>query len=133
MSVVLVCAAVALASKLLYKENHSSEYDPLIDFKREAHKYSGIHPETYLEFLSKLNLAQQHATDDVRTSQRYMLEAIDQLEDLGLHAESGDLSVQDEIHSLSKRIGYEFERILMTNAINKKGVFYPKYLNNRIE
>lgn len=133
MSVVLVCAAVALASKLLYKEHQHTEYDPLIDFKREAHKYSGIHPDSYLEFLSKLNLAQRHASSDVRTSQIYLLEALDQLEDLALHAESGDLDVQDDIHSLSKRIGYEFERILMTNAVNTKSVFYPKYLNNRIE
>jgi len=130
MAFILLGIGIVLASKLAFKEE--PEEDPFMDLKREAHRYSGINPSVFMEFISKFNLAQRYMYSDVHTAQKYMLESLDRLEDVALYAESGDYDIQEPIHELSMKIGYIFENRLMTIAVNKGVVLYPKYLNNRI-
>lgn len=130
MAFILLGIGVILASKLAVKEQ--VEEDPFLDLKKEAHAYSGINPNSFMYFISRLNLAQRYMHADVYAAHRYMLESLDHLEDIALYAESGDYDIQEPIHDLSKRIGYSFEKMLMNIAINKGVALYPKYLNNRI-
>lgn len=130
MALIIVGIGVLLASKLAYKEQ--PEEDPFLDLKKEAHVYSGIHPALFMNFVSKLNMAQRYMNVDVHTAQAYMLESLDSLEDIALYAESGDYDIQEPIHELSKKIGYSFEYRLMNIAVNKGVALYPKYLNNRV-
>lgn len=130
MAFILLGVGIVLASKLAFKEE--PEEDPFMDLKREAHKYSGVNPSVFMDFISKFNLAQRYMHTDVTIAQKYMLESLDNLEDIALYAESGDYDIQEPIHDLSNKIGYTFENRLMNIAINKGVALYPKYLNNRI-
>ncbi len=132
MALVLLCASTFVVYKLLYKEESIKEQvDTLKDLKQKVHKYSGVEPEIYMDYLSKLKLAQR-LEHSPRVAQQYLIEALDRLEDLGLYGETRNLGIQDEIHQLSNTIGYTFEKRLMDNAINNNEVFHPKYLNRRI-
>ena len=60
MALVLICASSFVVYKLLYKEESVKErVDTLKDLKQKVHKYSGVEPEIYMEYLSKLKLAQR--------------------------------------------------------------------------
>jgi|TARA_A200000159_G_C7337395_1_gene345672 hypothetical protein len=132
MALVLLCASTYVAYKLLYKEYSPPERaDTLKDLKLKVHKYSGVEPEIYMKFLSKIKLAQR-LEHNPNVAQQYLIESLDSLEDLGLYGETRNLGIQDEIHQLSNTIGYTFEKKLMDNAINNNEVFHPKYLNRRI-
>jgi len=130
MAFILLGISIVLASKLAFKEDRVE--DPFFEFKREAHKYSGVNPDAFMSFIARLNLAQRYMNVDVRVAQTYMLESLESLENLALYAESGDYDIQEPIHDLAKRIGYAFEDKLMNIAVNKGVTLYPKYLNNRI-
>lgn len=117
--VVYVLVVVYVISRLVKKPKEEPEL-----FEREAHRYSGLHPEIFSEFLANMNLCRTYSGHpDIALS--FLYKAIGYLEELALYAVSGDFDAREEMYDLIQRIGSSFE--LYLNAKN------PKYLNNTIE
>lgn len=97
------------------------------DIIKETHAYSGISEDTYSLFFATIQLAKQKR-EHVKESQQMLHQAIDALNDIPMYMSPIDTGVQDKIAHLSQKLGYEFERILMNEAINRDLKFKPKYI-----
>lgn len=97
------------------------------DVIMETHKYSGIHEVTYKTFLALIQLAKEYRTR-VKLSQVYLEKALKVLNDIPLYMSPMDADVMNELGGISYRLGYEFERLLMKEALNQGVDFTPKYI-----
>ncbi len=97
------------------------------DVIMETHKYSGIHEVTYKTFLALIQLAKEYRTR-VKLSQVYLEKALKVLNDIPLYMSPMDADVMNELGGISYRLGYEFERLLMKEALNQGVEFTPKYI-----
>jgi len=93
----------------------------------ETHKYSGIHEVTYKTFLALIQLAKEYRTR-VKLSQVYLEKALKVLNDIPLYMSPMDADVMNELGGISYRLGYEFELLLMKEALNQGVGFTPKYI-----
>jgi len=84
----------------------------------ETHKYSGIHEVTYKTFLALIQLAKEYRTR-VKLSQVYLEKALKVLNDIPLYMSPMDADVMNELGGISYRLGYEFELLLMKEALNQ--------------
>jgi len=101
-----------------------SQLDAII---KETHKYSGIHEVSYNTFLALIQIAKEYRTS-VDMSQVYLEKALRVLNDIPLYLSTMDGEVMNDIGDISYRLGYEFERILMKEALNQRVEFTPKYI-----
>jgi hypothetical protein len=99
----------------------------LDDIIKETHKYSGIHEVSYNTFLALIQIAKEYRTS-VDMSQVYLEKALRVLNDIPLYLSTMDGEVMNDIGDISYRLGYEFERILMKEALNQRVEFTPKYI-----
>jgi hypothetical protein len=90
---------------------------------RETSKFSDIHEVTYKTFLALIQIAKEYRTS-VEMSQVYLEKAVRVLCDMP----TMDDRVSYEIECISYRLGYEFERVLIKEALNKGIEFTPKYI-----
>lgn len=90
---------------------------------KETHKYSGIHEVSYNTFMALIQIAKEYRTN-VDMSQVYLEKAVRVLCDMP----TMDDRVSYEIERISYRLGYEFERVLIKEALNKGIEFTPKYI-----
>ncbi len=97
------------------------------DVIMETHKYSGIHEVTYKTFLALIQLAKEYRTR-VKLSQVYLEKALKVLNDIPLYMSPMDADVMNELGGISYRLGYEFELLLMKEALNQGVGFTPKYI-----
>ena len=97
------------------------------DVIMETHKYSGIHEVTYKTFLALIQLAKEYRTR-VKLSQVYLEKALKVLNDIPLYMSPMDADVMNELGGISYRLGHEFERLLMKEALNQGVEFTPKYI-----
>jgi hypothetical protein len=97
------------------------------DILKDIHVYSGIDKDTYGSFYATIQLAKQKR-EHVKESQQMLHQAINTLNDIPMYMSPIDTSVQDEIAYLGQKLGHEFERILINEAINRDLKFKPKYI-----
>jgi len=95
------------------------EKDSLRDFKREAHKYSGLNPELYYTFTNELDMHQA-----TMSSPRHLYLALDALEELALYTRGTSSGVRDEVRILVCNLGDAAELELILKGVR----FTPKYL-----
>jgi predicted ATPase len=97
------------------------------DIIKEMHIYSGINEEMYSSFFATIQLAKKKR-EHVKESQQMLHQAIQTLNNIPMYMSPIDTDVQDKIAEISQRLGYEFESVLMNEAINRDLNFKPKYI-----
>ena len=124
MIIVLIGVFAYILSKITRLDTSLSQLDAII---KETHKYSGIHEVSYNTFLALIQIAKEYRTS-VDMSQAYLEKALRVLNDIPLYLSTMDGEVMNDIGDISYRLGYEFERILMKEALNQRVEFTPKYI-----
>ena len=104
-------------------------HEEIHEIKQEAHKYSGIHPEHFGEFMNNLELFEENSADPPLAIE-YLHRSINALEELALYTGSGSSPVRDDVHVIVQRLGILGETIILKNALDKGLYFRPTYLNN---
>lgn len=124
MIIVLIGVFAYILSKITRLDTSLSQLDAII---KETHKYSGIHEVSYNTFMALIQIAKEYRTS-VDMSQVYLEKALRVLNDIPLYLSTMDGEVMNDIGDISYRLGYEFERILMKEALNQRVEFTPKYI-----
>ena len=120
MIIVLIGVFAYVLSKITRLDTSLNRVDIII---KETHKYSGIHEVTYNTFMALIQIAKEYRTS-VEMSQVYLEKAVRVLCDMP----TMDDRVSYEIECISYRLGCEFERVLIKEALNKGIEFTPKYI-----
>jgi len=110
----------------------TNDFQSIFEIQKKIHKYSGVHPEMYEQYISYINLAKQNI-DDTNRSKKFLYKSIQLLEEIALYGESGDLDIHEDMTYLIQQLGYEFERFLLNSALNNGIRFIPKYLNEKLD
>tara|TARA_B110000444_G_scaffold223416_1_gene226025 strand:- start:2803 stop:3180 length:378 start_codon:yes stop_codon:yes gene_type:complete len=124
MFILLIGAFAYILSKITRLDTSLSTVDSII---KETHVYSGVDERTYRTFLALIQIAKEYRTD-VKFSQIYLEKALKMLNDIPLYMSPMDVDVMNELGGISYRLGYEFEQILMKEALNQQIEFNPKYI-----
>jgi len=128
-SVVLIAFVVYFAIKMIKRD--VDDFSHIKEIQKKIHKYSGVNPDYYEQYLANFNLA-KHTIKDVNQSKVFFHQAIQHLEELSLFGVAGDLDIHDEMTYLIQELGYNFEKMLLNSAINSGVRFIPVYLNEKI-
>jgi hypothetical protein len=94
---------------------------------KETHMYSGVDEQTYRTFLALIQIAKEYR-GQVKFSQIYLEKALKTLNDIPLYMSPMDADVMNELAGIAYRLGFEFEQVLMKEALNQKIDFTPKYI-----
>ena len=124
MFILLIGAFAYILSKITRLDTSLTTVDSII---KETHVYSGVDERTYRAFLALIQIAKEYRTD-VKFSQIYLEKALKMLNDIPLYMSPMDVDVMNELGGISYRLGYEFEPLLMTEALNQQIEFNPKYI-----
>ena len=124
MFILLIGAFAYILSKITRLDTSLTTVDSII---KETHVYSGVDERTYRAFLALIQIAKEYRTD-VKFSQIYLEKALKMLNDIPLYMSPMDVDVMNELGGISYRLGYEFEQILMKEALNQQIEFNPKYI-----
>ena len=124
MFILLIGAFAYILSKITRLDTSLTTVDSIIN---ETHVYSGIDERTYRAFLALIQIAKEYRTD-VKFSQIYLEKALKMLNDIPLYMSPMDVDVMNELGGISYRLGYEFEQLLMKEALNQQIEFNPKYI-----
>jgi hypothetical protein len=128
-SVVLIAFVVYFTIKMIKRD--VDDFSHIKEIQKKIHKYSGVNPYYYEQYLANFNLA-KHTIKDVNQSKVFFHQAIQYLEELSLFGVAGDLDIHDEMTYLIQELGYNFEKMLLNSAINSGVRFIPVYLNEKI-
>ncbi len=120
----LIGAFAYIISKITKYDTSLDAIDGVI---KETHMYSGVDEQTYRTFLALIQIAKEYRTD-VKFSQIYLEKALKMLNDIPLYMSPMDVDVMNELGGISYRLGYEFEQLLMKEALNQQIEFNPKYI-----
>lgn len=124
MIIVLIGVFAYVLSKITRLDTSLNRVDIII---KETHKYSGIHEVTYNTFMALIQIAKEYRTS-VEMSQVYLEKALRVLNDIPLYLPAMDGEVMNNIGDISYRLGYEFEQLLIREALNQGVKFIPKYI-----
>ena len=124
MIIVLIGVFAYVLSKITRLDTSLNRVDIII---KETHKYSGIHEVTYNTFMTLIQIAKEYRTS-VEMSQVYLEKALRVLNDIPLYLPAMDGEVMNDIGDISYRLGYEFEQLLIREALNQGVKFIPKYI-----
>ena len=132
MSLIIIVLAIffvlLIYSPSVKKVNRSQELE---DLKYNVHKYSGLHPESYLSFENNLELMETELENlNSSMAEHYLQKTVESIEDLSLYTTGSNTEIIDDLMRISKQIGIESEKLIMEVALFKKNNFRPKYLNN---
>ena len=132
MSLIIIVLAIFFVlmfySPSVKKINRSQELE---DLKYNVHKYSGLHPESYLSFENNLELMETELEQlNSPMAEHYLQKIIENIEDLSLYTTGSNTEIIDDLSIISKQIGLESEKLIMEVALFKNDQFRPKYLNN---
>lgn len=97
--------------------------------KTRAHAYSGVNPEEYRAFLANLRLCELYFTEPTQGA-LFLYRGLDHLQNLGIYNE---YDIHDEIEALVADIGWEYEKELQRNAVERKLRLQTRYLNERLD
>lgn len=125
MIVLLLLGALAYILSKITKPDTS--LDDLNRVIKETHIYSGVDEVTYKTFLALIQIAKEYRTQ-VKFSQLYLEKALKNLNDIPLYMSPMDADIMNNLAGISHRIGYEFEQVLIKEALNQTIDFTPKYI-----
>jgi|TARA_B110001452_G_C15233007_1_gene426980 uncharacterized membrane protein len=114
-ALLLLALVIYTISTLLKKETNTTDIQNII---KETHKYSGINPTVYKEFIANINMALEYRSH-VEVSKKLLTRAINNLEEIGLNVVSGDTDIQDKLHDLSVKIVVHFNELHIREEINQ--------------
>ena len=77
--------------------------------------------------MALIQIAKEYRAN-VDMSQVYLEKALRVLNDIPLYLSTMDDEVMNDIGDISYRLGYEFERLLIKEALNQGVNFIPKYI-----
>jgi hypothetical protein len=97
----------------------------LDEYKTRAHKYSGIRPDVYYEFVNEIDMYTRSPSVD--TALTHLYRAIDVLQELALYAHPSS-DAPYFIRVLANDLGNDGEDLLMKRALARGENFTPKYL-----
>ena len=115
LALILLGLVIYITSTLIKNETNPVEIKNLI---KETHKYSGINPTIYKEFLANINMALEYRSH-VEISKKLLTRAINNLEEIGLNVVSGDTDIQDKLHNLSIKIVIHFNELHIREEIKQ--------------
>ena len=117
-----VCLTVVAAYLIKRRVDNT---DLLLPYKIRAKKFSGLHPDTYYQFLNELELHTRIPT--VESAQWRLHRALEALQELALYAHPSS-DAPEAIRILVNEIGDVCESRLFTLALETDQDFTPKYL-----
>jgi|TARA_B110000305_G_scaffold223636_1_gene268362 hypothetical protein len=120
----LIGAFAYIISKITKYDTSLDAIDGVI---KETHMYSGVDEQTYRTFLALIQIAKEYR-GQVKFSQIYLEKALKTLNDIPLYMSPMDADVMNELAGIAYRLGFEFEQVLMKEALNQKIDFTPKYI-----
>ena len=120
----IIATFIFIISKISKMQIEPNIIDELI---KETHKYSGINEESYGLFYANIRLARENIKQ-VQESSNFLDKAIHHLNEIPLYMPTIDLEIQDDISAISQKIAFEFQRILIEEALNQNIYFKPKYI-----
>jgi hypothetical protein len=123
----LLVGATGVLTYLLTSQRQRVTLD-LHDLKMEAHKFSGVDPTEFMEFLNNLNKIEPHI-DDPRVASYFLYTALDHLSNLKFNK----FGIESDIDELVSKIGFSAELSIMDSALRENKRFTPKYLNETLD
>jgi 3-phosphoglycerate kinase len=126
LQVLLIGMVVFMFSKLASYNTENNEVDKIV---KETHKYSGIYPRLYKTFQANMTLATEYMKEEkFNRSQTALINAVNNLNDIGHYMILTDVDLIDEIAEIGDRLGITFERILMQKSLIKGENYRSKYI-----
>lgn len=130
MLIFLIIAVLFLLINFAPK-GHIYKDDFLDDLKMEVHRYSGVHPESFNNFMTNMELMEDNITKTDLASY-YLYSAIDNAQNLAMYTTGHGTFVIDEVAEITNRLGTYAEQIIMNEALLRGNSFKPRYLNEKI-
>ena len=106
-----------------------------VTYEKRVHKYSGLDPATWKEFLLNIKIFESElGTANIDKSAAGLYAALENIRNLSLFVERADDShLTEELESIALELGYEGEYMLNQNALARGLYFFPKYLNETLK
>ena len=104
-------------------------------YEKRVHKYSGLDPSTWKEFLVNIKIFESElGAASIDKAAQALYGALENIRNLGLFIERADDShMAEDLESIALELGYEGEYVLNQNAIARGLYFFPKYLNETVK
>lgn len=113
-------------------QNRPSNDTKLGDFKLQIHKYSGLNPDLYYEFVNDLELMNSIIDIDTDMASEYLYSSIDKANKLALYSTGVNTYIIDEIKQITDELAVYCEKLILDVALYKGNHFRPIYLNRKI-
>ena len=109
--------------------------DAFKKYKVAVHPYSGLDPESWNRFLTRLdNFESELKAQNLDEAANNLYRAIENVRDMGLGLQhSDDVHLQEEINRIADELGYDGENIINQVALTNGLLFFPKYLNETLK
>jgi hypothetical protein len=107
----------------------SSNDDELYRIKTELHKYSGLNPDIYTEFINTMDLMEKTIYVDTKLASYYLYKSIDSAQNIALYATGINTYVIEDINKITIELGVRGEKLILNQALLKGDSFRPTYLN----
>ena len=108
----------------------TSDDSEIARIKTEIHKYSGLNPDIYIEFINTVELMEKSIYTDTDLASYYLYKAIDSAQNIALYATGINTYIIDDINKLTIELGIHSEKLILDQALLKGDRFRPTYLNN---
>lgn len=101
--IILVAAAFwAVAGKDFFMVER--KFPEAYAIQQEIHKYSGINPDLYIQYLNSVNLAKDAFGVDKNLAIQYLTKGIDELREITLSLPANEMHIADEINELADKL-----------------------------
>ena len=105
--------------------------DILDDLKLEIHKYSGVNPDLFNNFMTNMEMMEDNISRTDLASY-YLYKAIDNAQELSMYTTGYGTHIVDEIAEITNDIGSYAEQIILNEALYQGNKFQPRYLNEKV-
>ena len=105
--------------------------DTLDDLKMEIHKYSGVNPDMFNNFMTNMELMEDNISRTELASY-YLYKAIDNAQEIALYTTGYGTHIVEEISQITTDIGEYSEQIILDEALLQGNKFQPRYLNEKV-
>ena len=105
--------------------------DTLDDLKMEIHKYSGVNPDMFNNFMTNMELMEDNISRTELASY-YLYKAIDNAQEIALYTTGYGTHIVEEISQITTDIGEYSEQIILDETLLQGNKFQPRYLNEKV-
>jgi len=107
----------------------TSNDEEIYRIKTEMHRYSGLNPDIYTEFINTVELMEKSVYSDTELAVYYLYKSIDDAHDIAMYTTGINTYVIDDINKLAIELGVRGEKLILDQALLKGDRFRPTYLN----